>query len=238
MSPDERRSSSRHAQFRPCRLDPAPLADVVGWAEQNVASILCSCLATHALLRHFHGIDRQPLPQKQWGVYSHRIGDTWLAGGASNSGGSIYLTYFKERRREQTTTQLQLDSPTGLDYYPLTRPGERFPRNDPEQQPRLEPRPDNDVQFFQAMLEGIAEIEAEGYRTLSRLGAPALTKVFTAGGGSSVHGMAACSSYGTYPIPVQAQRPVGSQSGRNCPSHYDGKRQDPRRVQRRNAPCD
>ena len=24
----------RHAQFRPCRLDPAPLADVAGWAEQ------------------------------------------------------------------------------------------------------------------------------------------------------------------------------------------------------------
>ena len=24
----------RHAQFRPCRLDPAPLADVAGWADQ------------------------------------------------------------------------------------------------------------------------------------------------------------------------------------------------------------
>jgi len=25
---------SRHARFRPCRLDPGPLADVAGWAEQ------------------------------------------------------------------------------------------------------------------------------------------------------------------------------------------------------------
>ena len=25
---------SRHAQFRPCRLDPSPLADVASWAEQ------------------------------------------------------------------------------------------------------------------------------------------------------------------------------------------------------------
>ncbi len=25
---------SRHAQFRPCRLDPSPLADVAGWAER------------------------------------------------------------------------------------------------------------------------------------------------------------------------------------------------------------
>jgi homoserine O-succinyltransferase len=50
-----------------------PLAEVVSWAENNVTSILCSCLATHALLQHFHGIKRSPLPQKRWGVYSHRI---------------------------------------------------------------------------------------------------------------------------------------------------------------------
>ena len=34
-------------------------------------------------------------------------------------------------------------------------------------------------------LEGIASIEAEGYTALSHLGAPRLTKVFTAGGGST-----------------------------------------------------
>lgn len=50
-----------------------PLIDVVRWAEDNVASILCSCLATHALLKHRHGIDRRRLPRKQWGVYSHHI---------------------------------------------------------------------------------------------------------------------------------------------------------------------
>ena len=50
-----------------------PLTRVVRWAENNVASIFCSCLATHALLKHLHGIDRQRLPQKRWGVYSHTI---------------------------------------------------------------------------------------------------------------------------------------------------------------------
>jgi len=50
-----------------------PLMEVVRWAEANVASILCSCLATHALLKHHHGIDRRRLPRKKWGVYSHRI---------------------------------------------------------------------------------------------------------------------------------------------------------------------
>jgi homoserine O-succinyltransferase len=50
-----------------------PLMEVVRWAESNVASILCSCLATHALLQQHHGIRRLRLPRKQWGVYGHRI---------------------------------------------------------------------------------------------------------------------------------------------------------------------
>ena len=53
-----------------------PLMEVISWAQENVASTLCSCLATHAVLKHFHGIDRCPLPEKRWGVYSHRISKT------------------------------------------------------------------------------------------------------------------------------------------------------------------
>jgi homoserine O-succinyltransferase len=52
-----------------------PLMDVISWAQENVASTLCSCLATHAVLKHFHGIERQPLPEKRWGVYSHRVAE-------------------------------------------------------------------------------------------------------------------------------------------------------------------
>ena len=50
-----------------------PLIEIVRWAEQNVASILCSCLATHALLKFDHGVERRRLAKKQWGVYSHKI---------------------------------------------------------------------------------------------------------------------------------------------------------------------
>lgn len=50
-----------------------PLMEVVRWADQNVSSTLCSCLATHALLKHSYNIERQPLAQKRWGVFSHRI---------------------------------------------------------------------------------------------------------------------------------------------------------------------
>jgi homoserine O-succinyltransferase len=50
-----------------------PLTDVIRWANEHVTSVLCSCLSTHALMKFLHGIDRQPLPAKKWGVYSHRV---------------------------------------------------------------------------------------------------------------------------------------------------------------------
>jgi homoserine O-succinyltransferase len=49
------------------------MLEVVDWAQENVSSVLCSCLASHALVKQFHGIERYKLPQKRWGVYSHRI---------------------------------------------------------------------------------------------------------------------------------------------------------------------
>lgn len=50
-----------------------PLMKIAHWAEDNVASVLCSCLATHALLKHHYGIDRRRLPRKQWGIYNHKV---------------------------------------------------------------------------------------------------------------------------------------------------------------------
>jgi homoserine O-succinyltransferase len=50
-----------------------PLMEVVRWAENNVASVLCSCLATHALVKYHHGIGRTHMGRKKWGVFDHRI---------------------------------------------------------------------------------------------------------------------------------------------------------------------
>lgn len=50
-----------------------PLTEVFEWARQNVTSVLCSCLATHALIQYSHGIERTPLGFKRWGVYPHRV---------------------------------------------------------------------------------------------------------------------------------------------------------------------
>ena len=50
-----------------------PLQDVIEWAEQNVTSTLCSCLATHAVLRARYGIQRKSLQKKCWGVFDHHV---------------------------------------------------------------------------------------------------------------------------------------------------------------------
>lgn len=52
-----------------------PLIRVIDWAEQEVTSTLCSCLATHAVLQFRHGQKRRRLPAKRWGVYPHCVVD-------------------------------------------------------------------------------------------------------------------------------------------------------------------
>ena len=49
-----------------------PLADAVTWASEHVTSVLCSCLATHALAQLLYGVHRRPLLSKRWGVFPHR----------------------------------------------------------------------------------------------------------------------------------------------------------------------
>jgi len=126
----------------------------------------------------------RPLFAPDFGIYSHRLGDQWLAGGASNAGGAALLAHFSAERMAELTPLLQPDTPTGLDYYPLPGIGERFPLNDPKQQARTTPRPGDDARFFQGLLEGLAAIERLAFLRLKELGAPALRSVRSVGGGA------------------------------------------------------
>lgn len=119
------------------------------------------------------------------GLYSHRLGDQWLVGGASNTGGGVLLHYFSLEQIEHLSAQIDPDVPSDLDYYPLIKPGERFPFNNASLPPRLMPRPDSDVAFLHGLLESIARIEALCYRMMERLGADLPTVVYTAGGGGT-----------------------------------------------------
>jgi len=127
----------------------------------------------------------RPVFAPEYGVYSHRLGEHWLVGGASNSGGAVLRRYFPDRDIERLTQLLRPDRPTGLDYYPLPATGERFPENNPQLAPRLAPRPADDAVFFQGILEGITAIEQRGYRLLESLGAPWPQRIYTVGGGAA-----------------------------------------------------
>ncbi|BAY51150.1 putative sugar kinase [Thermostichus vulcanus NIES-2134] len=118
------------------------------------------------------------------GIYSHRLGDRWLVGGASNCGAAILAQFFTPEELERLSVQIDVSQPTGLDYYPLLKRGERFPINDPHLEPRLEPRPEDPRLFLQGLLESLSRIEAQGYAQLQRLGASPLKQVWTAGGGA------------------------------------------------------
>jgi D-ribulokinase len=129
-------------------------------------------------------LSRVRVDEPKYGIYSHRYGDLWLVGGASNTGGAVLRHFFSDAELVSLSQQIDPDLPCNLDYYPLLTPGERFPINDPHLAPRLEPHPDLSIDFLYGLLAGIAKIEARGYQLLAELGATPLTDVYTAGGGS------------------------------------------------------
>jgi hypothetical protein len=129
-------------------------------------------------------IAEQPVTASDYGVYSHRLRDQWLVGGASNSGGAALRAYFDDAALVRLSAAIDPAQPSGLDYYPLPAAGERFPVHDPALMPRVTPRPPEDSRFLHGLLEGIARIERDGYRLLGQLGAPQPTRVVSIGGGA------------------------------------------------------
>ncbi|KAL4186684.1 hypothetical protein AMTRI_Chr09g35170 [Amborella trichopoda] len=124
------------------------------------------------------------IEDSRFGVYSHRLDDKWLVGGASNTGGAVLRQIFTDSQLDELSEQINPEEPSSLDYYPLPAVGERFPVADPNMMPRLQPRPDNDVEFLHGILESIARIEARGYGLLKELGATEVEEVYSAGGGA------------------------------------------------------
>lgn len=130
-------------------------------------------------------LSAEPVQSARHGVYSHRFGDAWLVGGASNSGGAVLQRFFDDAALRRLSAQIDPSRDSGLDYYPLPAVGERFPIHDPALAPKIDPRPADDARFLHGLLEGIARIERDGYRLLASLGAPAPRRVLSTGGGAA-----------------------------------------------------
>jgi sugar (pentulose or hexulose) kinase len=156
-----------------CAAFLATGADMVGEAVTSLGSTLT-----------IKQLCDRPIFSAEYGVYSHRLGHRWLAGGASNSGGAALARHFTPDALVALSARIDPALESGLDYYPLPSPGERFPFADPHLPPLETPRPADDFRFLHGLLEGIARIEALGYRRLADLGGPALTAVRTMGTGA------------------------------------------------------
>ncbi|MTF40558.1 FGGY-family carbohydrate kinase [Cyanobacterium aponinum] len=129
-------------------------------------------------------LSKTKIDDSRYGIYSHRLGDLWLVGGASNTGGAVLKHFFSDDELNDLSQKIDYNTCTNLQYYPLLEKGDRFPLNNPDLEPKLSPRPDNPILFLQGLLEGIAAIESQGYKLLQKLGATPLSQVYTAGGGA------------------------------------------------------
>ncbi|WP_319379680.1 FGGY-family carbohydrate kinase [Thiomicrorhabdus sp.] len=101
-----------------------------------------------------------PVFSSRYGIYSHRLGNQWLVGGASNTGGNSLLAHYSLEELTQLLQSMQavyqlhsekyaLESLINCfkctfslkNLYPLASSGERFPISDPQLQPSLPPAP-------------------------------------------------------------------------------------------------
>ena len=143
------------------------------------------------------------------GVYSHRfpvfghnqkksnedskpeeteeVEEAWLVGGASNVGCAILRKEnFSDEELITLSSEMDVMADTKLDYYPLTKRGERFPIADSTKEPILTPVPESRVEYLKGILQGITNVEKKAFEVLGELGScPSYPDVvWTCGGGS------------------------------------------------------
>lgn len=139
-------------------------------------------------------LSQYPVDNASLGVYSHRLGNQWLVGGASNVGCAILRKEgFTDEELINLSSQIddRVDSP--YLYYPLLKQGERFPVQNPDKMPLLDPKPmlvsssSGDVdrkEYLHGLLYSMSVIEKAGYDSLTLLGASPVAEIYTAGGGA------------------------------------------------------
>jgi sugar (pentulose or hexulose) kinase len=169
-------------------LNLSPRCQVVAGSTDANAAVLAAdplpgdgitVMGTTLVLKQF-----VPDPLQGPGLSCHRVGGRWLVGGASNAGAGILRRFFNDAQIAALSRQIDPSQPTGLTLRPLLGTGERFPQDDPTLEAVLEPRPVGDARYLQALLEGLTAIERKGWMRLRELGAPAVQRVISLGGGA------------------------------------------------------
>lgn len=144
-------------------------------------------------------ISDKPVFNAEYGLYSHRLGKNWLVGGASNSGGRVFLSYYniaQLNKLSQQANQTELSNQTDNGYYPLADKGERFPIADSNLEPHNPVFPNCNLDlnsqrcfsehraFTLALCKGLTNIESMAYQKLSELTQSDITQIYSLGGGT------------------------------------------------------
>ncbi len=166
---------------------PEGLQLIAGTTDSNAAVLAATpgagdgvtVLGTTLVLKQF-----TDSPLQGAGITRHRVGGRWLCGGASNAGAGVLRRFFNDDDLIELSRQIDPERDSGLALLPLPGRGERFPVDDPTLEPILEPRPISDALFLHGLLEGLALIEARGWKRLHKLGAPKPQRVISLGGGA------------------------------------------------------
>ncbi len=113
--------------------------------------------------------------------------EAWLVGGASNVGCAILRKEnFSNTELVTLSNDMDVMVDSEVEYYPLTKRGERFPIADSTKEPILNPKPDSRGEYLKGILQGISNVEKKGFEVLGELGSsPSYPDVvWTCGGGS------------------------------------------------------
>ena len=155
-------------------------------------------------------ISNRPIFDSNTGLYSHRLGNYWLVGGASNSGGQVLRHFYSIEQLKLLNHKITNEDIQAFlnmkpeAFYPLITPGERFPILDTQHPPKLPPLPKcTAIEINQSMpclqahklfllqlLNGMAHIEALCYQALSKMSETdeiMVKNVYAVGGGTLSH---------------------------------------------------
>lgn len=131
------------------------------------------------------GVTRKLLRDPTGAVYCHRHPDGgWLPGGASNTGAVVISQEFPDRDLEELDDEAERHGPAKTVVYPLTTEGERFPFANSEAQGFQIGEPEDETDYYRAILEGVAFVERLCFVHLESLGARVSGPVALTGGGA------------------------------------------------------
>jgi sugar (pentulose or hexulose) kinase len=118
-------------------------------------------------------------------VYSHRAPDDgWLPGGASSVGAGVLSAHFAGRDLGALDRQAAERGPATVIAYPLVSRGERFPFMAADAEGFVVGEPSDEIDFYAALLQGVAYVERLAFDYLDLLGAPTGGDLTLTGGGS------------------------------------------------------